>query len=89
MGRTLYEKFWQAHAVAAGQGGRTLLYVDRHLLHDGSFHAFEALRRSGRAVRRPETAFATPDHYAPTRRNGAMSWSVVTRTPRPTAPPAR
>ncbi len=66
-GDTLYDKVWKAHAVAHGPGGRTLLYVDRHLLHDGSFHAFEALRLSGRAVRRPDAAFATPDHYVPTR----------------------
>jgi 3-isopropylmalate/(R)-2-methylmalate dehydratase large subunit len=65
--QTLYEKVWNAHAVAEGPGGRTLLYIDRHLLHDGSFHAFEALRRSGRKVRRPDAAFATPDHYVPTR----------------------
>jgi len=64
--KTLYEKVWDAHAVARGPGGRTLLYIDRHLLHDGSFHAFEALRRSGRRVRRPEASFATPDHYVPT-----------------------
>jgi 3-isopropylmalate/(R)-2-methylmalate dehydratase large subunit len=64
---TLYEKIWNAHAVATGPGGRTLLYIDRHLLHDGSFHAFEALRRAGRKVRRPDAAFATPDHYVPTR----------------------
>ena len=67
MGKTLYEKIWEAHEVATGPGGRTLLYVDRHLLHDGSFHAFEALKRAGRKVRRPEAAVATPDHYAPTR----------------------
>jgi 3-isopropylmalate/(R)-2-methylmalate dehydratase large subunit len=64
---TLYEKVWNDHAVAAGPGGRTLLYIDRHLLHDGSFHAFEALRNAGRAVRRPDAAIATPDHYIPTR----------------------
>ena len=67
MSLSLYEKVWNAHAIATGPGGRTLLYIDRHLLHDGSFHAFEALRRSGRAVRRPDAAFATPDHYIPTR----------------------
>ena len=66
MGRTLYEKIWNAHVVAQGPGGRTLLYIDRHLLHDGSFHAFEALRRTGRSVRRPDAGFATPDHYVPT-----------------------
>jgi 3-isopropylmalate/(R)-2-methylmalate dehydratase large subunit len=66
MARTLYEKIWDAHAVAAGPGGRTLLYIDRHLLHDGSFHAFEALRNARRPVRRPDAAWATPDHYVPT-----------------------
>jgi 3-isopropylmalate/(R)-2-methylmalate dehydratase large subunit len=65
--RTLYDKVWDAHAVALGPGGRTLLYVDRHLLHDGSFHAFAALKAQGRAVRRPDAAFATPDHYVPTK----------------------
>ncbi|MGE5097794.1 MAG: 3-isopropylmalate dehydratase large subunit [Betaproteobacteria bacterium] len=63
---TLYDKIWDAHVVATGPGGRTLLYVDRHLLHDGSFHAFEALRNAGRKVRRPDACFATPDHYVPT-----------------------
>ena len=67
MGQTLYEKIWNGHTVASGPGGRTLLYIDRHLLHDGSFHAFEALKRAGRKVRRPDAAFATPDHYVPTR----------------------
>lgn len=67
MGRTIYEKIWEQHAVAQGPGGRTLLYIDRHLIHDGSFHAFEALRNAGRKVRRPDAAFATPDHYVPTR----------------------
>ena len=67
MTATLYDKIWDAHAVATGPGGRTLLYIDRHLAHDGSFHAFTALRNAGRAVRRPELTFATPDHYTPTR----------------------
>jgi len=65
-GLTLYEKIWNAHEVATGPGGRTLLYVDRHLIHDGSFHVFEALRATGRNVRRPDLCFATPDHYVPT-----------------------
>ena len=67
MGRTLYAKIWEDHAVAAGPGGRTLLAIDRHLVHEGSFHAFEALAAAGRAVRRPDLTFATPDHYVPTR----------------------
>ena len=70
---TLYEKIWNAHVVATGPGERTLIYIDRHLLHDGSFHAFEALRRQGRKVRRPDAGFATPDHYAPTRGRDAIA----------------
>jgi len=67
MTATLYDKIWNAHVAATGPGGRTLLYIDRHLAHDGSFHAFTALRDAGRAVRRPDLTFATPDHYMPTR----------------------
>ncbi len=73
MGRTLYEKIWGAHEVASGPGGRSLLYVDRHLIHDGSFHAFEALKAGGRQVRRPDACFATPDHYVPTRGRGRVA----------------
>ncbi|MBL8382975.1 MAG: 3-isopropylmalate dehydratase large subunit [Burkholderiales bacterium] len=69
--RTLIDKIWQAHVVAEGAGGRALLYIDRHLLHDGSFQAFDQLHETGRAVRRPDLCFATPDHYVPTRPAGA------------------
>ena len=65
--RTLYDKIWQAHAVAHHDDGQTLLYVDRHLLHEGSFHAFAALARDGRPVRRPDLTIAMADHYVPTR----------------------
>ncbi len=78
MDLTLYEKIWAAHEVASGPGGRSLLYVDRHLLHDGSFHAFEALRNAGRKVRRPDLCLATPDHYVPTRyRNNHIADPMV------------
>ena len=55
------------HVVHARDDGRTLLYVDRHLLQDGSAPAFAMLRQRGLAPRAPERAFATPDHYVPTR----------------------
>ena len=64
--RTLFQKIWQRHVVSQDPSGRALLYVDRHLLHDGSFHAFEAIRAAGRIVRRPDLCYATPDHYVPT-----------------------
>jgi 3-isopropylmalate/(R)-2-methylmalate dehydratase large subunit len=65
-GRTMLEKIWGRHVVAEGPGGRALLYVDRHLLHEGSTHAFGRLERKGRTVRRPEACVATADHYVPT-----------------------
>jgi 3-isopropylmalate/(R)-2-methylmalate dehydratase large subunit len=63
MALTLFEKIWQRHVVAEGPGGQTLLYVDRHLLHEGTTSAFQRLARSGRRVRRPDLSFATADHY--------------------------
>jgi len=63
---TMFEKIWSRHVVAEGPGGQTLLYVDRHLLHDGSPEAFRRLRVAGRTVRRPRELVATADHYVPT-----------------------
>jgi 3-isopropylmalate/(R)-2-methylmalate dehydratase large subunit len=62
----MFEKIWSRHVVAEGPGGQTLLYVDRHLLHDGSPEAFRRLRKAGRTVRRPGELVATADHYVPT-----------------------
>src|SRR2546422_912298 len=62
----MFEKIWSRHVVAEGPGGQTLLYVDRHLLHDGSPEAFRRLRAAGRTVRRPRELVATADHYVPT-----------------------
>jgi len=59
----MFEKIWSRHVVAEGPGGHVLLYVDRHLLHEGSTSAFTRLAASGRRVRRPDLTFATADHY--------------------------
>jgi len=66
-GKTLFEKIWDRHVIAEREGGQSLIYIDRHLCHDGSFNAFGQLREHGRTVRRPEQTFATPDHYTPTK----------------------
>ncbi len=66
-GKTLFEKIWDRHVIAEREGGQSLIYIDRHLCHDGSFNAFNQLREHGRTVRRPQQTFATPDHYTPTR----------------------
>lgn len=65
-GRTLFEKIWDHHVVVERDDAQTLLYVDRHLCHDGSFNGFKRLRAAGHKVRRPDQTFATPDHYTPT-----------------------
>ncbi|MFM1988258.1 MAG: 3-isopropylmalate dehydratase large subunit [Pseudomonadota bacterium] len=64
--RTLFDRIWDAHVVVDRGDGWQLLYVDRHLMHDGSGPAFERLRERGLAVRRPDLALATPDHYTST-----------------------
>ena len=64
--RTRFEKIWSRHQIIGDADGQSLLYVDRHLLQDGSAPAFEMLRQRGLKARSPERAFATPDHYVPT-----------------------
>jgi len=65
--RTLYEKIWDAHVVDQRDDGTALIYIDRHLVHEvTSPQAFEALRVSGRTVRRPDLTLAVPDHNVPT-----------------------
>jgi 3-isopropylmalate/(R)-2-methylmalate dehydratase large subunit len=61
--RTMFEKIWQRHMVVDRDDGYTLLYIDRHLMHDGSAPAFERLDERGMKVRRPDRSYATPDHY--------------------------
>ena len=63
----MFEKIWAAHVVREAPGEPTLLYIDRHLVHEvTSPQAFEGLRLAGRRVRRPELTFATMDHNVPT-----------------------
>ncbi|HAT34202.1 MAG TPA: 3-isopropylmalate dehydratase large subunit, partial [Rhodospirillaceae bacterium] len=64
--RTIFEKIWDAHEVVRRDDGQSLLYVDRHIIHDGGFHAFGMLRDAGRSVRQVDQTFGTPDHYAST-----------------------
>ena len=64
--KTLFEKTWQAHVVQEEEGGNCLLYIDRHLLHEGSRHSFDALRLSKRSLKRPDRTVAFADHYVPT-----------------------
>ncbi|WP_447985243.1 3-isopropylmalate dehydratase large subunit [Nitrospira sp. Nam74] len=65
-GKTLFDKIWDAHVVRESNG-TTLLYIDRHLVHEvTSPQAFEGLRAAARRPRRPATILAVPDHNVPT-----------------------
>ncbi len=65
--RTLFDKVFDQHVVTAREDGQCLLFIDRHLLHEGSFHAFDKLKARGARVSRPDLTFAIEDHYVPTR----------------------
>ena len=65
--QTLYDKLWQRHLVHEAPGEASVIYVDRHLVHEvTSAQAFEGLREANRKVRRPELTLAVADHNVPT-----------------------
>ena len=67
MSRTLYDKIWDEHVVHTEEDGTSVLYIDRHLVHEvTSPQAFEGLRQAGRKVWRVSSIVATADHNTPT-----------------------
>ena len=64
--RTMLDRIWQRHIVTQRPDGYALLYIDRHLMHDGSAQGFSVLGERALKVRAPQRSFATPDHYVPT-----------------------
>jgi 3-isopropylmalate/(R)-2-methylmalate dehydratase large subunit len=65
--RTLFDKIWDAHLVHKDEDGSSLIYIDRHLVHEvTSPQAFEGLRQTGRQVSAPERTLAVADHNVPT-----------------------
>ncbi|MET3008238.1 3-isopropylmalate dehydratase large subunit [Stenotrophomonas koreensis] len=67
--KTLYDKLWEMHEVARRDDGSSLIYIDRHILHEvTSPQAFEGLRLAGRKPWRIDANIATPDHNVPTTR---------------------
>jgi 3-isopropylmalate/(R)-2-methylmalate dehydratase large subunit len=65
--QTIIDKLWSAHEIARRDDGAALLFVDRHYLHEGSFLAFDQMRKRGRTVAEPALTFGIADHYVPTR----------------------
>ena len=72
--QTLIDKLWSAHEIARREDGAALLWVDRHYVHEGSFHAFTQMHERGGALAEPALTFGIADHYVPTRgRRGAIT----------------
>ena len=65
--QTLLAKLWAAHEIMQREDGTSLLWVDRHFVHEGSHHAFAKLDSRSKKVAAPELTFGVVDHYAPTR----------------------
>ncbi|TWF58537.1 3-isopropylmalate dehydratase large subunit [Neorhizobium alkalisoli] len=64
---TLFDKVWRNHVIATQADGQQLLFIDRHLVHEGSFHGFNKLKEKQAKVSRPDLTFGIVDHYAPTK----------------------
>jgi 3-isopropylmalate/(R)-2-methylmalate dehydratase large subunit len=67
---SLFDKIWDAHVIATREDGASLVWVDRHYVQEGSFHAFNKLRARKESVARPDLTVAIADHYVPTRGRG-------------------
>ncbi len=81
MGRTLFDKVWDAHVVTEIKDGPCVLYIDRHLIHEvTSPQAFGGLDKRGLNVFRPEKTIATPDHNVPTINQHMTIHDILSRT---------
>ena len=68
--QTLLDKLWDAHEILCRDDGASLLWVDRHLVHEGSHHAFAKIGQKQIRVKEPNLTFGVLDHYVPTNRVG-------------------
>lgn len=76
--QTLFDKVWTAHEIAR-QGGESLLWVDRHFVHEGSFQGFDQVKGRGGTVAEPSLTFGVADHYVPTRNRPAIASPEIAR----------
>ena len=70
--KTIIDKLWDAHAIVTREDGDTLLWVDRHFVHEGSHHGFGQVEARGARVARPDLTFGVADHYVATRPNAVQ-----------------
>src|SRR4030081_2017291 len=91
MGQTLYDKLWDSHLVHSEADGTSLLYIDRHLVHEVTRpQAYEGLKVAGRRPWRADSVVATADHNTPTTNwNEGMAGvrGPLARAPVETLPP--
>src|SRR5207237_8900266 len=64
---TLFDKIWAQHEILKADNGLSLLWVDRHYVHEGSFQGFDKVDARGGTVSRPDLTFAIAGHYVPNR----------------------
>ncbi|MBT7485599.1 MAG: 3-isopropylmalate dehydratase large subunit, partial [Rhodospirillales bacterium] len=64
--KTIFEKIWNRHVITTREDGADLLYIDRLLSQENTFHAFAKIRAEGHAVKSPSQVFCFADHYVPT-----------------------
>jgi 3-isopropylmalate/(R)-2-methylmalate dehydratase large subunit len=67
---TLFDRLWNVHTVTSRYDGMSLLWIDRHFVHEGSHHAFGQIAQRKASVARPDLTFGVADHYVPTRGRG-------------------
>ncbi len=79
MSATLLDKLWDSHEILQREDGTSLLWVDRHFVHEGSHHAFAKLAQRGESVAHPELTFAITDHYVPTRNRLSLADATIAR----------
>lgn len=68
---SLFDRIWAEHEIRTNGSGESLLWVDRHYVHEGSFHAFSQIAERGLSVAQPSRTTGVADHYVPTVRDGS------------------
>ena len=75
--QTIIDKLWDGHVITTRDDGDCLLWVDRHLVHEGSHHGFAQVRDRDAMVARPDLTFGTADHYVATRRGAIQDQDCI------------
>ena len=73
---TLFDKIWAQHEILKAENGLSLMWVDRHYIHEGSFQGFDKVEARHAKVARPDLTFGIADHYVPTARGRAFCKEV-------------